>query len=470
MAPQPESAHATVLDDLKARDLFYQCTDEAGLREHLQQPRILYNGFDPTADSLTIGNLVPIRILRRFQTFGHTPMVLLGGATGRIGDPSGKDAERSLMDDATITRNVDAQRKIFEKLLDFAPTTRNRTRVVDNDSWFKKMDAYTFLRDVGKHFSVNQMLTRDSVRNRIEREGHGISYTEFSYMLLQAYDFLHLFREDGVTVQTAGADQWGNIVSGTDLIRRLESKNDGDGREAFGLTAPLLTKADGGKFGKTETGAIWLSATGDRPSGAAGTSAYAYSQFWLNASDDDVEKYLKIFTDIPVDTDNAEHLRAAGAPIIDADPDHQTIRDVMAAHADAPHKRLAQRVLMRHTTSLLHGASALEQAELAASALFSGNVGSLDLDTLNEVFAAVVATEHSLATLEGDGLRWVDLLPQTSICKSKREAREFLGKGAVSVNGEKVDAESSLTTAQLLHGSLALIRRGKKAWHVTRWR
>ena len=463
------STHAAVLDDLKARGLFYQCTDEAGLYAHLESPRTLYNGFDPTADSLTIGNLVPIRILRRFQTFGHTPVVLLGGATGRIGDPSGKDAERSLMDDTTIDSNIEAQRKIFLRFLRFDGVP-NAARIVNNDDWFQKMDAYTFLRDIGKHFSVNAMLARDSVKNRIDREGQGISYTEFSYMLLQAYDFLHLYREDGITLQTAGADQWGNIVSGSDLIRRLESREGDSSRDAFGLTAPLLTKADGGKFGKTESGAIWLSTSADRRSGAPGTSAYVYAQFWLNTADADVEKYLKLFTDIPVDDANAEQIAATGSPIVPADDEHRTIAELMAHHAAEPQRRLAQRALMRHATTDLHGAEAAEQAERAASALFSGDVGTLDLDTLNEVFSAVPATEHNKADLGGDGVALIELLPSTSICKSKREAREFLGKGAVSINGEKVTGDDRLTEDRLLHGALALIRRGKKAWHVTRWR
>ncbi len=465
------ASSAAVIDDLKARGLFYQCTDEEGLRDHLRAPRALYNGFDPTADSLTIGNLVPIRILRRFQTFGHTPVVLLGGATGRIGDPSGKDTERSLMTEATIETNIEAQRQIFMRLLDFDAKAANPARLVNNDDWFQRMDVYTFLRDVGKHFSVNAMLARDSVKNRLQREGQGISYTEFSYMLLQAYDFLHLFREQGITLQTAGADQWGNIVSGTDLIRRLESKDgESGGREAFGMTAPLLTKADGGKFGKTEGGAIWLSTTADRPSGASGTSPYAYAQFWLNTSDDDVEKFLKMFTDIPVDDANAAQLAAVGAPIGPADDEHRTVAEVMAAHAGEPHRRIAQRILMRHATADLHGSAATEQAERAASALFSGDVATLDLETLEDVFSAIAATDHSKADLAAGGVPLVELLARTSICKSKREAREFLGKGAVSINGDKVGPDDALTEGRLLHGTLALIRRGKKAWHVTRWK
>jgi tyrosyl-tRNA synthetase len=431
---------AAVLDELKARGLFYQVTDEAALREHLRNPVVLYNGFDPTADSFTVGNLVAMMLLRVFARYGHRPIVLMGGATGRIGDPSGKDAERKLLTEEKIAQNLAGQRPIFERLL--GPNVE----IVDNDSWFRPMSAYTFLRDVGKHFSVNQMLLRDSVKNRIEREGQGLSYTEFSYMLLQAYDFLHLYRERGVTLQTAGADQWGNIVSGVDIIRRLEGLTADGGPRAFGLTAPLLTRADGGKFGKSEKGAIWLSH--HRPSGEPGTSPYAYYQFWLNAADADVRRYLLTFTDIPV----------------------PEIEELCLRHASAPHEREAQRRLAREATTLLHGAEAMAQAEAAARSLFEGNVRELDEATLEEVFALAPATEHPLAELTGDGALLVDVLARTSLAKSKSDARKHLEAGAISVNGERVDGIGTRLTAQnLLHGKVALLRRGKKAWHVTRW-
>jgi tyrosyl-tRNA synthetase len=432
---------AAVLDELKARELFYQVTDEAALREHLRKPVVLYNGFDPTADSFTVGNLVAMMLLRVFARYGHKPIVLMGGATGRIGDPSGKDAERQLLTDEKIAQNLAGQRPIFQRLLGADVT------IVDNDDWFSSMSAYAFLRDVGKHFSVNQMLMRDSVKKRLDREGQGLSYTEFSYMLLQAYDFLHLFRERGVTLQTAGADQWGNIVSGADLIRRLEGATPEGGPRAFGLTAPLLTRADGGKFGKSEKGAIWLSHR--RPSGEPGTSPYAYYQFWLNTADADVRRYLLTFTDIPV----AE------------------IEELVVRHAAAPHEREAQRRLAREATTLLHGAEAMQQAEAAARALFEGNVHDLDAATLEEVFALAPATEHARAELAGEGVLLVDVLAQTSLAKSKSEARKHLEAGAISVNGERVDGIGArLTESSLLHDTVALLRRGKKAWHVTRWR
>ncbi len=434
-----EGMRGHILDDLRERGLFHQCTDEGALRAHLERPRRLYNGFDPTADSLTIGNLVPMMLMRRFRAFGHEPVVLMGGATGRIGDPSGKDAERTLMSEERIEGNIAAQRKIFVQVLG------EGTRIVNNYDWFKSISFLEALRDIGKHFSVNEMIRRDAVKNRLEREGHGISYTEFSYMLLQAYDFLHLYRAEGITLQTAGADQWGNIVSGVDLVRRAHGHGQDASPLAFGFTAPLLTKADGGKFGKTESGAIWLSHT--RPSGAPGTSPYAYYQFWLNTADADVERYLLIFTDLAA----AE------------------IKDLCARHAQQAQAREAQRTLAREATTILHGRSAMEHAGHAASALFSGDVASLDEGMLREVFAEVPSSEHARSALEGEGMALVDLLPLTSLCKSKREAREHLSAGAVSVNGRAAAVEDRLSADQLLHGSLALLRRGKKAWHVTRW-
>ncbi|RMD63966.1 MAG: tyrosine--tRNA ligase, partial [Planctomycetota bacterium] len=257
----------SLLDELRWRGLLHQTTDERALKQHLRSPRRVYAGFDPTADSLTIGNLVPIMLLKHFQRRGHTPVVVMGGGTGLIGDPSGKEQERPLLDEATICANIDSQRRIFDQLLAGEPAPL----VVDNADWLLKLRFIPTLRDIGKHFSVNEMIRRDAVARRIESREQGVSYTEFSYMILQAYDFLHLFRELGVTVQAGGSDQWGNIASGVDLIRRLEQA------EAHGLTCPLVVKADGGKFGKTESGAVWL--TAER------TSPYAYHQFWINAAD-----------------------------------------------------------------------------------------------------------------------------------------------------------------------------------------
>ena len=448
-SPMPDD----LIAHLKARNQFFQCTDVAALAAHFAGAdaaaggRRLYNGFDPTADSLTIGNLVPIMMLRRFQAAGHTPFVLLGGATGLIGDPSGKETERALRTEDEVSANIASQQKIFESLLDFDSKRPNRARLVNNYDWFKPIGFIEALRDIGKHFSVNEMIKRDSVRNRLEGRDHGISYTEFSYMLLQAYDFLHLFRAEGVTIQSAGADQWGNIVSGVDLVRRAEGLDAQGNAKSFGITAPLLTKADGSKFGKTESGAIWLSHK--RPvSGEPGTSPYAYYQFWLNAADADVRNFLFIFTELPSDE----------------------LNDLMSHHEAEPHKREAQRTLAQQATTLLHGKDAMLHAEHAAQALFSGDVASLDEGALTEVFAEAPHSDHDRTALSGDGALLIDVLAQTTLASSKGEARKHLSAGAISVNGTKADGpDARITANDLLHGKVALLRRGKKTWHVTRW-
>ncbi len=422
-----------LFDDLAARGLIHQETDPAGLRAHcVGASRRLYCGFDPTASSLTIGNLVPILLLRRFQLAGHRPVVVMGGGTGLIGDPSGKEAERTLRTRDEIRANIDGQRPIFERILDFSGPTA--ATIVNNADWLEKLSFVEALRDVGKHFSVNMMIQKDSVRRRLDEREQGISYTEFSYMLLQAYDFQHLHDAAGVTVQVAGSDQWGNIVAGIELVRRTRQK------ELFGLTAPLVTKADGSKFGKTEAGAVWL--TPDR------TSPYAFHQFWLNTDDADLPKFLNTFTLLPRDE-------------IDA---------LLAAHEREPGARHAHRALADHVTELLHGSEARANAEQAARALFSGDVAGLSRETLDEVFANVPSSDHLVADLGGEGLPLADLLVTTGVARSKRESREFLSNGAVSLNGERVEPDARLTRAGLMHGSVALIRRGKKTWHVTRWR
>lgn len=419
-------------DELEARGLIHQESNALGLRAHCAEPRRVYAGFDPTAPSLTVGNLVPILLLAHFQRAGHTPVVLMGGATGLIGDPSGKSAERQLLGVEEVNANVAAQRPIFERVLRFDGP--NAAVIVNNFDWLSKLGFIEALRDIGKHFSVNAMIQRDAVRLRLEGREQGISYTEFSYVLLQAYDFLHLYDTMGVTVQMSGSDQWGNIVPGIDLVRRVRQI------ETFALTAPLLTKADGTKFGKTEKGAVWL--TADH------TSPYALYQFWLNAADADVARYLKALTLLPLGE----------------------IESVIAEHERDPGSRKAQRVLARHLVELLHGASAADQAEKAAHALFSGDVTSLSKELLEEVFASAPSTIHDKARLSGTGASVMELLVETKIATSNRQAREFLGNGAVSVNGRRVDVDARLDSTALLHDELALIRRGRKTWHVTRWR
>lgn len=420
-----------LLDDLSFRALIHQQTNPDGLRAHLQSPRTVYCGFDPTGDSLTIGNLVPILLLRRFQQAGHRPVVIMGGGTGMIGDPSGKDAERQLLSLERIEQNVAGQRSIFERLLDFGGP--NAARILNNADWLKHLGYLEMLRDVGKYFSINMMIQKDSVRDRLQNREQGISYTEFSYMLLQAYDFLHLWEEHGVTLQVCGSDQWGNVVGGIDLIRRKHQA------EAFGLTAPLVTKADGGKFGKTEAGAIWLH--------ESRTSAYAFYQFWLNTPDSDVLKYLKVFTFLP----------------------RETLLQLSAEHEANPGARAAHRALAEQVTELLHGPEGLAQAQSASSALFSGDVTRLPRATLEEVFQSAPSVQMPKAKLSGDGLSAIDFLVEASVVKSKREARELLSTNAITISSRKADAETRLTSEWLLFDEIALIRRGKKTWHVARF-
>jgi tyrosyl-tRNA synthetase len=424
-----------LLDDLKYRGQFHQATSDAegeGLARHLETgSRIVYAGFDPTRDSLTVGNLMQIVLLQRFQRAGHRPVVVMGGGTGMIGDPSGKESERPVLSKEQIAFNVGRQRAIMESLLDFGG--QNAAVLLDNASWLAPVSFLDMLRDVGKHFSVNMMIQKDSVRERLQSREQGISYTEFSYLILQSYDFLHLFDTHGVTIQVGGSDQWGNIVSGVELIRKKRQA------EAFGLTVPLLTKSDGGKFGKSESGAVWL--TADR------TSPYAFHQFWLNTSDSDVLRLLKAYTFY----------------------DREKIEALAVEHGQAPERRVAQRALADHMTELVHGAAALEQARRSAEALFSGDVSGLDAESLEQVFHDAPASQHTRAELAGEGAELAELLVRASVASSKREARQLLESGAISVNGARVGLERRLTSADLLHGGVALVRRGRKNWHVLRF-
>ncbi len=421
------SEQSPLLFELKARGLLHQCTNLEELAEHLKTPRRVYAGFDPTKDSLTIGNLVSILLLRRFQLAGHTPVVVMGGGTGLIGDPSGKDAERQLMTRERINEHVFGQKKIFERLLSFDGSSA--AQIENNADWIDKLSFVDVLRDVGKHFSVNMMIQKDSVKTRLTERDQGISYTEFSYMILQAYDFSWLFAQRGVTVEVGGSDQWGNIVAGVDLTRRVHQK------EVFGLTTPLITKKDGGKFGKTESGAIWL--TPDR------TSSYAFYQFWVNAADEDLDNFLRVFSFKPV----------------------SEIEALLAEHTRNPGARLAQKALAEELTLLLHGETGLQEAQAATEALFSGNVAQLSASLIDEAFAGAPRAELPSSRFE-PALSVAELLVETGVCKSKREARQFLNSGAISINGERVGEDYQLSRDQLLHGHYALIRRGKKTWHV----
>lgn len=433
------------LSELSWRDLVSQCTDEAGLRAHLSGGvRRAYIGFDPTADSLTIGNFVQVLMLARWQRSGHVPVVLMGGATGLIGDPSGKSAERTLMTRERVAANIEGQRRIFSRVLDFSAS--NAPIVVNNADWFGQISFLDALRDIGKHFSVNQMIQKESVRERLTNRDQGISYTEFSYMILQSYDFAHLHKEQGVTLQIGGSDQWGNITAGLDLIRKYRGadeeaalKADREHLGPFGLTTHLVTKADGGKFGKSESGAVWC--TADR------TSPYAMYQFWLNTADADVVKFLKTFTFL----------------------ERARIEELEAQHTANAGERVAHRALAHEITAMLHGDTEAVLAERAAKALFSGEIADLPIATLNEVFAQAPTTTHAKAAIEGDGMSLVELLVAAQVCASKGQAKELLGAGSISINGRKVGAGESLKVGDLLHGSVAAIRKGKKNWHLTRW-
>lgn len=425
------------LDELTWRGMMHQ-TAGPGVETHLETPgRVAYCGFDPTADSLTVGNFIAIKLLMTWQRAGHRPIVVMGGGTGRIGDPSGRDSERQLLDEATIESNIARQRLVLERLLDFDPANPHAAVIVNNHDWLGQLGYIEMLRDVGKHFSVNAMIKKDSVAERLNNREQGISYTEFSYMLLQAYDFLHLNRTHGCTVQLAGSDQYGNIVGGMDLIRR--HRGEGDDGAAFGVTNKLLTLSDGTKVGKSAGNAVWLSA--DR------TSPYAFYQYWFNVGDADVIKFLRWFTFL----------------------DRDTVDAVEAEHAVAPHLRTAQRRLASEMTRMLHGEAQLAAVENANQALFGGDLRALDSAMLDDVFADVPHSEHALSDLGGEAAALVELLPQTSLASSRRQAREFLHNGAVAVNGDKVDAECILSAEHLLHGRTVLIRRGKKNWHALRW-
>ena len=417
------------LDELQWRGLLHQSTSPQ-LAAHLASGvRAGYAGFDPTADSLTIGNFMGIKLLAHLQRAGHRPIVVSGGGTGLIGDPSGKSAERQLLSRELVEHNVSQQRSIFERFLDFSGP---RAAVMRNNvDWLADMSFLDMLRDIGKHFSVNQMIARDSVASRLGGREQGISYTEFSYMILQAYDFLHLYRADACTIQLGGSDQFGNIVSGIDLIRRVAQG------ESFGATCPLVTTSDGQKIGKTEKGAVWLSA--DR------TSPYRFYQYWLQTVDADAVKFLQWFTFLDAD--------AVGA--------------LAQALATDPAKRDAQRALAVEMTRITHGETELARARATSEAIFSGDVKSLDASQIADIAADLPSSVVSAASLSA-GLGIVDLIMGTSIAASKREAREFVQNGAVSVNGEKVLLETVIRSSDLLPSGVLLLRRGKKAYHAVR--
>ena len=409
-----------VLEDLAFRGQLYQVTDQDDLNQTLAAgPTVLYAGFDPTADSLTIGNLVTILLLRRFQLAGHRPIALVGGGTGLIGDPSGKAQERSLNTADIVEEWSAGIRTQIEPFLDFDGPSG--ARMMNNYDWLGGLGAIELMRDVGKHFPFPFMLAKDSVNSRLDS---GISYTEFSYMILQSYDFLQLYRRENCQLQVGGSDQWGNITAGSELIRRA------DGGRAFGLTCPLVTNADGTKFGKTEKGAVWLSA--DR------TSPYEFYQFWIGTDDRSVVEYLKTFTFLS----------------------HDEIRDLETSVKEDPGKRLAQRALAESVTELVHGKEAAEKAERISRALFQGELAELKEDEIEQAFHGVPT--HAMGEVES-GL--IDLLVAASVSSSKRQARQDISSGAIYLNGERcTDLEHMVRKADGLHGRYVVIRRGKSKY------
>ena len=411
-----------LIEDLRWRGLLAQSTDEAALLESLKKPTTLYCGFDPTAPSLHAGNLVVLLVLRRFQLAGHNPIALVGGATGLVGDPSGKNEERTLNSTEIVEGWVNRIRKQVSSFLDFdAP--KNPAQVVNNLDWTSPLSAIEFLRDIGKHFSVNQMLSKDSVSARLE--GGGISYTEFSYQVLQSYDFLELYRRNNCTLQVGGSDQWGNIVAGLDLIRRVEQ---GSGHA---LTVPLLMKADGTKFGKTAGGSVWLD--------PEMTSPYAFFQFWLNSDDKDVINFLKVFSF----------------------KSHEEILELEKSHNENPGLREAHRALARELTSLVHSEETTQRVEAAARALFGqGELSELDEATLASALAELPRTTISA---KEEIPTWVDLLAATGVVDSKSAARRIIKEGGAYLNNEKIEGEDfRLEKSHFLCGKYAVLRKGKR--------
>ncbi len=420
----------SILEELKWRGLIADCTDLVELTKKLSAPTTLYCGFDPTADSLHVGNLVPLIALRRFQLLGHHPIAVAGGATGSIGDPSGKSQERQLLTKEVLDANIASVKVQLAKLLDFE-TKQNPARLVDNASWTAGVSFLDFLRDIGKHFSVNQMVAKESVRARMEDREVGISYTEFSYMLLQAFDFMVLARDTNCELQIGGSDQWGNITAGIELTRKKT------GKTVFGLTLPLITNADGSKFGKTVAGAIWLD--------PQRTSVYKFYQYWINVDDRDVIRYLKYFTFLP----------------------HEEIGSLEKQHAENPGARAAHKALARAATDLVHGEGATQEAIRASEILFGGELKGIAENTFNEIVGEVPTKEIEKAKLEGAGIPLVELLVHAGLSPSKGQARKDIEGGGVNVNNvREASAARAVITADVLFEKHVLLRKGKKNYVV----
>ena len=423
------------IEELQWRGMIH--TIMPGTEEQLKKEMTTaYLGIDPTADSLHIGHLVGVMILKHFQMCGHRPIALVGGATGMIGDPSGKSQERNLLDEPTLRRNQEAIKRQLGKLLDFESDAENRALLVNNYDWMKEFSFLDFAREIGKVITVNYMMAKDSVKKRFNGDGDGMSFTEFTYQLLQGYDFLHLYQEYGCKVQLGGADQWGNITTGTELIRRMLGKDD-----AFAVTCPLITKADGGKFGKTESGNVWLD--------PKRTSPYKFYQFWLNVSDPDAEKYIKIFTIL----------------------NREEIEGLVAQQAENPGARPLQKRLAEEITRMVHGEKELEAAIEASQILFSNRAAEtlhkIDEDTLLAVFEGVPTYEISRDLLNGE-TKLIDLLTDNAaVFPSKGEMRKLTQQGGLSINKEKVtDPYLPASDTMLLNGKYILVQRGKKNYYL----
>jgi len=422
------------VEELKWRGMLHDAMP--GTEEHLLNGmQSAYVGIDPTADSLHIGHLVAVIMLRHFQLAGHRPFALIGGATGMIGDPSGKSAERNLLDEATLRRNQQALKEQLSRFLDFDNASENSAVLVNNYDWMKDFSFLDFIRDVGKHITVNYMMAKDSVKKRLSSEAkEGMSFTEFTYQLVQGYDFLYLYQNHGCTLQMGGSDQWGNITTGTELIRRI------GGGKGFALTCPLITKADGTKFGKTESGNVWLD--------AERTSPYRFYQYWLNVSDEDAEKYIKIFTFMAKDE----------------------IEALVEEHRQAPYQRSLQKRLAEEITVMVHSQEDLANAQKASNILFgkstSEDLKKLDAKTFLDVFDGVPQAEISMSVLE-NGLDMIGALSdKTGFLASNSEARRELKQNSISVNKEKVKSDYQITISDLINDKFILLQRGKKNYFV----
>lgn len=417
----------SVIHELQARDMIAQITDP-GLGDRLAQEKaVIYIGFDPTADSLHVGHLMPIIALSHFQSRGHGVLCLVGGATAMVGDPSGKSEERNLLTLEQVAENAKAVKAQLSRFLSFEGD--NPARMIDNNDWISKMSFIDWLRDVGKHFTINYMISKESVKKRLGSE-QGISFTEFSYMTMQAYDFLHLYDEYKCNIQGGGNDQWGNITAGMDLIHKVR------GAQAYGITFPLLTTAAGEKFGKSEGNPVWLD--------PERTSPYQFYQFWFNQPDADAKRFLYIFTFLDV----------------------EKIKEICAEHDKAPHERAAQKLLAAELTRTVHGQDGLDKALRASQALFGGELTGLSRTDLQDIFKDVPSSQISLDRVRA-GVPLVDLLAETGLVKSKGEARRFIDQGGVYLNNERVaDANCSAGAGDLLADSIMVLRHGKKKYHL----